>query len=73
MSPYLKVALWVFLSSALVALANAWVGIAYTEYWGGTNFLAGGIQLVAYAGMAVGAGFFVAAIVRKRRESSRSR
>jgi hypothetical protein len=71
MSPYLRVALWVFPSSALVALANAWVGVADTGYWGGTNFLAGGIQLVAYAGMAVGAGLFVAAIVGKRKSSRR--
>lgn len=66
MSLYTKLALWLFVPSAVVAAGNWWAMRAFPDEWGGPNIGGGLIQLLAYAGMIVGAVFFVMAIVRRR-------
>lgn len=71
MSVYLKIALWVFLASALVALANLMAIRAFPESWGGpTSVGVGAVQLLAYTGAVVSVGFFIAAIVEWRKKRS---
>ena len=73
MSLFLRLALWVFLPSGLVAMLNFWAIRADPENWGSpTSFGSGAVQLLAYVGMVIGVAFFLAAMVERRRKRSRS-
>jgi hypothetical protein len=67
----MKFAVGLFVPCAVVAAGNAWAMRAFSEQWGGPNIGGGLIQLAAYAGMIVGAIFFVLAMARRRERPTR--
>ena len=67
MSVRTKLGILLFGAGALVAGTNVWAAQTYPDQWGGPNIGGGFIQLLAYATMATGVGFLVAAAVRHKR------
>lgn len=67
MNLYMKLALWIFFSSALVAVINSLAAQTFQDWGGDPSFGWSGIQSLAYIGMIVGVSFFIAALVQRRR------
>jgi len=68
-----KVGLSLLVVCGLVALVNGWAFRTYPEDWGGPNIGGGFIQLLAYAGLIVGAALLVTAIAGRRRNRGPSK